>query len=452
MAAANVPGPAPLKVAVIGSGISGLSCAWLLDQRHEVTIYEAAQRLGGHANTVDVVGAEGPTPVDTGFIVYNEANYPNLTAMFRHLRVETRAAEMSFGVSLDDGALEYGSKHPLAMLAQPANLLRPRFWSMMKDLVRFYRTAPSILAAPDTALITLGELLDQGGYGRAFQDDHLLPQIGAIWSTSAVAARDYPAQALIRFFENHGLLKLTSRPQWRTVAGGSRVYVRKLASGFTGRIRTEAPVSQIRRTVSGVLVRDANGIEERYDRVVIATHADQALRMLGDPSSDERTVLGAFRYSQNLAVLHADPSLMPRRRVAWSAWNHLGRRDDADSFCVTYWMNELQGLPRQRDLFVTLNPCSPPRPETVLGRFDYDHPLFDTAALDAQKRLWSLQGHGGVWFCGAHFGAGFHEDGLQSGLAVAEQLGGVRRPWRVADESGRIHLEPVAAQMQELTA
>jgi predicted NAD/FAD-binding protein len=438
-----------LKVAVVGSGIAGLSCAWLLHAHHDVTVYEADPRIGGHSHTVDAPGAAGAVPVDTGFIVYNEENYPNLVALFDHLGVPTKTAEMSFGVSLDDGALEYGSAHPLAILAQPSNLFKPRFWSMMHDLVRFYREAPRALAALDRQPMTLGELLDQGGYGKAFQQDHLLPQIGAIWSTSPAGARDYPAAALIRFFENHGLLSLTRRPQWRTVAGGSRAYLSRLTAGFADRIRRGVKVAQVSRKASGVLVRDTSGGEERFDQVVLATHADQAMALLGAPTPQERELLGAFRYSQNLAVLHEDPSLMPKRRAAWSAWNHVGRRDEPDSFCVTYWMNELQGLPRDRDLFVTLNPCRPPRPEAVIGVYAYEHPLFDTHALSAQKRLWSLQGRGGVWFCGAHFGAGFHEDGLQSGLAVAEQLGGVRRPWRVAEESARIHLGERWRQAEE---
>jgi predicted NAD/FAD-binding protein len=456
-------GGQPLKVAVIGSGISGLSCAWLLHGSHEVTVYEADRRIGGHSHTVDsAAGADG-VPVDTGFIVYNEANYPNLTALFRHLGVQTQHAEMSFGVSLDGGALEYGSAHLGALLAQPGNLFKPRFWAMIKDLVRFYREAPQALAALERepltrGELTLGELLDRGGYGEAFQHDHLLPQVGAIWSTSPAGARDYPAAALIRFFTNHGLLNLTTRPQWRTVTGGSRAYVAKLTAPFADRIRRNAGVTAVRRlSGGGVEVRDVLGGAERFDRVVIATHADQALRLLQAPTAREQAILGAFRYSSNLAVLHSDPALMPRRRAAWSGWNHIGRRDQPDGFCVTYWMNLLQSLPRARPLFVTLNPCRTPDPAKVIGSYVYDHPLFDTAALDAQWRLWSLQGVGGVWYCGAHFGAGFHEDGLQSGLAAAEHLSAdqatpVRRPWSVADESGRIQIAAPLAPSEGLAA
>ena len=430
-------------IAVIGSGVAGMSCAWLLDQAHHVTVYEADGRIGGHSHTVQAPTPAGAVAVDTGFIVYNEANYPNLTALFAHLNVPTKATEMSFGVSLDDGALEYGSAHPLAIFAQPSNLVKPRFWSMLKDLVRFYREAPSALAALELQPATLGELLDRGGYGRAFQEDHLLPQVGAIWSTSPRGARDYPAAALIRFFENHGLLKLVNRPLWRTVEGGSRAYVKVLTAPFADRIRKGAPVTAVARENGRVRVTDAAGASQVYDAVVIAAHADQALAMLAQPTAAEETVLGAFQYSRNRAVLHTDRSLMPKRRAAWSAWNHIGRRDDPTGFCVTYWMNELQSLETPHDLFVTLNPNRPVAPQHVIRAIDYEHPLFDTAALDAQRKLWSLQGEGGVWFCGAHFGAGFHEDGLQSGLAVAEQLGGVRRPWTVQGESARIHLGPM---------
>ena len=414
MMQARTAAEAPLKVAVIGAGVAGLSCAWLLGERHNVTLYEAEERLGGHVHTVEVPIEGGPLAIDTGFIVYNVANYPNLTALFARLGVATRATEMSFGVSLDGGALEYGSAHPLALLAQPTNLLRPRFWSMLRDLVRFYREAPQALAALELQPQTLGELLDRGAYGRAFQEDHLLPQVGAIWSSSADQARDYPAASLIRFFENHGLLKILGRPAWRTVQGGSAAYVERLMQDYRGAVRLAAPVSEVRRTSQGVWVRETSGAEVSYDHVVLATHADQALRLLSTPTAGERELLGAFRYSRNVAVLHTDKALMPRRKAAWSAWNHMGRRGEAAGFCVTYWMNELQGLPEGQDFFVTLNPPQPPAAGTVLREIVYEHPLFDAAAMAAQRRLWSLQGDGGVWFCGAHFGAGFHEDGLQS--------------------------------------
>jgi predicted NAD/FAD-binding protein len=379
-----------------------------------------------------------------GFIVYNELNYPNLTALFAHLGIATRPSNMGFAVSLEDGGIEYGGDNLLTLFSQWRNLVRPRFWSMLHDLLRFYREAPAHACALDADATTLGEYLAAQGYGRPFQDDHLIPQAAAIWSASAGDIRDYPAAAFIRFCENHGLLKIMSRPLWRTVEGGSRSYVRRLTETAGLCTRLNAPVARIVRTSAGVLVHDRSGAVERFDSVVVATHADQALAMLADPSPREQELLGAFGYTTNRAVLHSDPRLMPRRRGVWSAWNYIGRAGAATgadpALCVTYWMNRLQDLPRATPLFVTLNPVVEPDPATVIRTETYQHPRFDAAAMKAQAQLWSLQGAGGVWWCGAYFGSGFHEDGLQSGLAVAERLGGVRRPWRVAGESSRIHL------------
>jgi uncharacterized protein len=440
-------GAAPLKIAVIGQGIAGMSAAWLLNQRHQVTCYEAQPRFGGHSHTVEAPSPGGPIPVDMGFIVYNEPNYPNLAALFRHLRVETAFTDMSFGVSLDDGALEYASTDFFTLFAQPRNLVRPRFWSMLGDIVRFCRQAPGHACALDARMTSLGDYLGEAGYGRAFQDDHLLPQAAAIWSASVGAIRDYPAAAFIRFCENHGLLNILDKPLWRTVRGGSRAYVDKLTSSLRPGARLGDAAVAVTRTPAGVLVRDSQGRTARYDDVVIACHADQGLALLQNPSAREREILGAFAYTRNVAVLHADPSLMPRRRRAWSSWNYLGASVAGGDrqLCVTYWMNLLQDLPRETPLFVTLNPFRAPDPATILRTETYEHPLFDAAALRAQKRLWSLQGAGGVWWCGAYFGAGFHEDGLQAGLATAEALGGVRRPWTVPNESGRISLGPAPA-------
>jgi uncharacterized protein len=435
------------KIAVVGSGISGLSAAWLLSRGHEVTLYEAARRLGGHTHTVDARVGEVTTPVDMGFIVYNEVTYPNLTALFGHLGIRTRATDMSFAVSLDDGAIEYGGVGLAPLLARPRNLASPRFWSMLSDLWRFYRTAPADLPKLDDDL-TLGAYLTLQGYGRAFQEDHLLPQAAAIWSAPVDCIREFPAVAFIRFFENHGLLKVAGRPIWRTVEGGSRAYIDKLIRPLEARVRSGAPVRSVRREADGVWVTDARGVSDRFDDVIIATHADEALSLLAGPTLRERTTLGAFRYTANTAVLHTDVRLMPRRRAVWSSWNYLGARpaDGRRDVCVTYWMNRLQGLRTPRPLLVTVNPITPPDPAQVLRREAFSHPLFDGPAIGAQRQLWALQGGGGVWFCGAHFGAGFHEDGLQAGLAVAEAIGGVRRPWSVAAESGRILSPPARVE------
>lgn len=430
-------------IAVVGTGISGLSAAWLLAKGHDVTVYEADERIGGHSNTVEIAVDGRPIAVDTGFIVYNEPCYPNLTALFDHLGVETAATDMSFAVSIDRGRLEYAGSDLAGLLAQPSNLLKPRFWSMVADLLRFYREAPRDL--PTMGDVSLADYLDANRYGSAFREDHLYPMAAAIWSTPSAEVGDYPAAAFVRFCENHGLLRLTGRPVWRTVKGGSREYVARLTASFRDRILTATPVVAIRRDADGVEVVDARGGRRRFDDVVIATHADRALVLLADPSPEERRLLGAFRYSRNEAVLHSDPDAMPRRRAAWASWNYLSDVREGDrALSVTYWMNRLQPLGDAPPLFVTLNPVREPDPARVHARIAYDHPLFDAATGRAQPELWSLQGVNRTWFCGAHFGAGFHEDGLQAGLAVAEDLGGLDRPWSVANDSTRIHRRPVA--------
>jgi predicted NAD/FAD-binding protein len=435
-------GDGALDIAVIGSGISGLAAAWLLSQRHRVTVYEADGRPGGHSNTVQVTGAGGrPVAVDTGFIVYNESAYPNLTALFTHLGVATQPSEMSFAVSLDGGALEYSGSGLRGLFAQPANLAKPRFWAMLRELVRFYREAPADAAR--FGLQPLDSYLDARGYGRAFRDDHLYPMAAAIWSTPAARVGDYPTEAFVRFCENHHLLSLGDRPAWRTVTGGSARYVARLVEGIGEPLRLDSAAVEVRRDASGVVVRtEGTAAPRRFDHVVIATHADQALRLLPDPSAAETRLLGAFGYTRNRAVLHSDAALMPRRRAVWSSWNYAADRRRAEAPCVTYWMNRLQGIADDTPLFLTLNPVREPAPGHMLRSEVYEHPVFDPRAMRAQDELWSLQGQRRTWFCGAYFGAGFHEDGLQAGLAVAEALGGVRRPWNVAGESDRIRLRP----------
>ena len=431
------------NIAVIGTGISGMSAAWLLSQRHKVTVYECDRRVGGHSNTVTVQGAKGPIAVDTGFIVYNEATYPNLTALFDHLNVPTQPSDMSFAVSLADGDLEYSGNNLSGLFAEKRNLFRPRFWSMLRDLQRFYREAPRDLAVLEEFHTTLGDYLDAGAYGAAFRNDHLLPMAAAIWSAPTsfdprlsgrlvhpLPGQSWPAPAAQSSAMAH---RPRRQPRLRRTADAMLTRI-----GYAFR-------QALRRCIAAadfVKVRDRDGHVETFDHVVIATHADQALAMLDDPTAQERRLLGAFRYSRNTAVLHSDPALMPKRRAVWSSWNHIGPDDnDDDGACptVTYWMNLLQNIPHDTPLFVTLNPRRMPRNE--LHSEIYEHPLFDSAAITAQRQLWSLQGQRRTWFCGAYFGAGFHEDGLQAGLAVAEALGGVRRPWTVANESGRIAID-----------
>jgi len=381
--------------------------------------------------------------VDTGFIVYNNQNYPNLTALFRHLDVPTKDSDMSFAASLRSGALEYAGSDLNGLLGQRSNVLRPGFWRMVKDILRFYESAPALLLDSDDSDLSLEAYLTREGYCQEFVCDHLLPMGAAIWSTTPPDMLAYPARAFVAFFRSHGLLALRGRPKWQTVDGGSREYVSRLTASYADRIRY-AGVRSVRRTAVGAVVEDENGHAELYDRVVIAAHADEALALLSDADAFEENLLGKWRYTRNKAVLHSDPRLMPRRRRVWASWNFIGTSHGRDepNLCVSYWMNRLQGLPSRLPLFVTLNPIVRPREELIHYETDYSHPLFDGAALWAQRRLWSLQGRRNTWFCGSYFGHGFHEDGLQAGLAVAEQLGGVKRPWTVPDESGRLYLPP----------
>lgn len=432
-----LPSERPRKIAVVGTGIAGLSAAWLLSTHHDVTVFEADARVGGHCHTLDT----GFARVDTGFIVYNETTYPNLTALFSHLGVTTTESNMSFAVSMDDGALEYAGSSLGGLFAQRSNLASLRFWSMLRDLVRFYRDAPSGVRGVGP-FASLDDYLNLAGFGAAFREDHLYPMAAAIWSTPAIDIGKYPAVSFIRFCENHGLLKFFRRPIWRTVEGGSSTYVEKLIQPFRHRIRTNAPVTSIRRVNGAVEVSTPGAEPEWFDHVVIGAHADQARSMLVDPSTDEAKLLGAFAYGRNETVLHSDPSLMPRRRNVWSSWNYLANSRAASPAqakpCVTYWMNRLQHIPDETQLFVTLSPAREPAADSVYWRGVYQHPLFDAATLGAQEKLWTLQGRRNTWFCGSYFGSGFHEDAIQSGLAVAESLGGRRRPWQVAGESDRI--------------
>ncbi|HCX68130.1 FAD-dependent oxidoreductase [Parvibaculum sp.] len=442
-------GPGPrLRIAVAGTGISGLAAAWLLAARHDVTVYEKNERPGGHSNTVVAPCPEGDVPVDTGFIVYNEANYPNLTAMFRYLGVETQESNMSFAASLETGGkrrFEYSGSGLNGIFADRRNIVSPRMWRMISEIVKLYRAAPELAHVEGLDRKPLGDFLREQGYSASLCDDHLLPMCAAIWSLPVERVEQFPALAFLRFFDNHGLMRLKGRPVWRTVAGGSREYVKKLAAPLEGRIRYGAGIADVRRDAGGVTVTDETGASERYDHIVIGSHSDEALAMLGDADGDERRLLGAMPYQRNVAWLHSDESFMPQERRVWASWNYMGG-GAGSPVCVSYWMNRLQNLPTERQLFVTLNPSQEPAPGSVVTRIDYDHPVFDAGAFAAQRRLWQLQGKRRTWFCGAYFGSGFHEDGLQAGLAVAEELGGVRRPWAVENASGRIHLGTAAKE------
>ncbi len=418
------------RVAVVGSGISGLSAAWLLSQRYAVTLFEAADVLGGHTNTVDVT-LEGRTfPVDTGFLVFNDRTYDNLCALFDHLGVASVASDMSFSVRVDEDRLEWAGSSLATVFSQKRNLIKPEFWGMLKDILHFNRQSTALVEQDVAAEGTLGQFLDRGGYGRAFREWYLLPMSAAIWSCPTASMLGYPASTFLRFCYNHGLLQVNGRPKWRTVVGGGREYVRRLAADIED-VRLGSPVLGVRRGPEGVQVRTARGVE-RFDSIVLAGHSDQALSMLEDVDPEESAVLGAIGYQPNDAWLHTDESLLPRSRDAWSAWNYLTgeARLDGRPVTVSYLINVLQPLPCKAPVIVTLNPARAPRSESVLRRISYAHPVFDVAAIEAQKRIPAMQGRRNTWFCGAWTGYGFHEDGLKSGLAVANAMG-VTAPWQV---------------------
>ncbi|ESQ80064.1 NAD(P)/FAD-dependent oxidoreductase [Asticcacaulis sp. YBE204] len=432
------------KIAIVGTGISGLSAAWHLHPHADITVFEKDNAPGGHSHSVNIGTDAEPLWVDMGFIVFNTPCYPNLTALFNHLGVRHQLSDMSFGVSIDEGDLEYASVSLSGLLAQWRNVARPRFLKLLWDLLRFYKQAPIDKASTACDDLTLGQYLKQKRYSRAFVEDHLLPQAAAIWSTSAAEIMDYPFRAFITFFENHGLLKLTDRIHWRTVTGGSQAYVKALIAPFRDRIRTGCGIASATRHAGGVTLTDQHGAVYEFDQVVFASHAHDTLRIIADADATERDILGQFQYTDNTVVLHTDEALMPKRKHAWSSWNYIGREDEVSSgrmLCVTYWMNLLQGI-KGKDLFVTLNPVRPVDPAKIIKTMPFDHPLFNQAAIAAQGRLGEIQGTRNTWFCGAYFGSGFHEDGLQSGLAVAEAISGVERPWVFDWGRSRIHWRP----------
>jgi len=415
------------RIAIIGTGISGLGSAYLLNPDHEITVYEKAPRIGGHSRTVTVDYDGRALPVDTGFIVFNRPNYPNLSGLFSHLGVPSHASDMTFAASIRDGWLEWGAKDLGAVIGQRRNLLRPKFGLLVRDVMIFNARAQNMVERhPD---LSLEGLIRKLGLGDWFRRYYLLPMSGAIWSCPPCEMMNFPARTLVRFFANHHLLSVTGQPQWRTVTGGSQEYVRRLTAPFAHRIRVNCGAVAVTRQEGKVQVKDSQGGFESYDQVVMACHGDETQALLKDSDRDEQAVLSAFRYQKNRAVLHRDPSLMPRRRRCWASWVY---SSDGDFFhpkiTVTYWMNLLQGIDQNYPLFVSLNPKRDIPEALIFDEAEFDHPLFDQAAIAAQSRIAALQGRRGTWYAGAHLGHGFHEDGLASAVWVARTLGAAI-PW-----------------------
>ena len=423
-----------MKIAIVGSGISGLAAAHRLQAEAHVTLFEAGSYFGGHTHTVDVTL---PTPaghpathgVDTGFLVFNERTYPQLIALLAELNVATAPSDMSFSVQVPGAAggrpLEWSGSSLSTVFAQRSNLLRPRFWGMLADLLRFNQLTTRLALANEEAALAqpLGDFLQAQRFGDAFRDWYFLPMLGCIWSCPTEQMLRFPVATMVRFCHNHGLLQVADRPQWHTVVGGARHYVDKIVANLADK-RLNTPVRRIERDAAGVRVVTDHGAE-RFDRVVLATHSDQALSLLAAPTAQERAVLGAIRYQPNRAVLHTDASVLPRRRAAWAAWNYeraARQGDESARVCLHYWLNQLQPLPFAQPVVVSLNPVQAIAPQQVIGEYDYDHPVFDLSAIQAQAEVPQLQGEQHSWFCGAWTGYGFHEDGLKSGLAVADAL------------------------------
>jgi len=422
-----------MRIAIVGAGISGLTAAHQLHRQHDVHVFEANDYAGGHTNTVDVELDGQHHAVDTGFIVFNERTYPNFISLLAELGVASQPSPMSFSVKCERTGLEYNGTSRNALFAQRRNLVSPKFLGMIRDILRFHREAPSILRSGDTGL-TLGQYLRENAYSRQFIDHYIIPMGAAIWSSGPGAMEDFPARHFIAFFSNHGLLQLRDRPRWFVIQGGSRQYVNKLIEPFADRVHLRSPVRNVRRTRNGVYLTMASGESRHFDALFLACHSDQALAMLSDPSPLERDVLGAIKYEYNQAILHTDHRILPRRRLAWAAWNYHIPKHDRNRVALTYNMNILQSLKASRQLCVTLNYGEHIDPAKVIRKIDYHHPVFTAESLAAQRRHVELNGANQTYYCGAYWRNGFHEDGVVSALNAVDAF-------RRSESNEQLHLQ-----------
>jgi len=415
-----------MKIAIIGAGISGLGAAYLLADQHDITLYEKNKYIGGHSRTIDVTTAKTTIAVDTGFIVFNNWNYPNLLGLFGELGVPYLKSDMSFGVSIENGWLEYSS---YGLFTQKKNLFRLQYWKMLANIIRFNKQAPKYIERDSD--ISLGDCLEELQMSRWFKQYYLLAMGAAIWSCPLETILEFPAQTFLRFFKNHGLLNIKNRPQWYTVKGGSRAYVAKLMSNILPKINVMNGAVKVQQNTSdSFAVTDTSGITNIYDQVIFACHADEALALIENPTEQEYSVLGAFRYQSNKVIVHSDESFMPKIRKCWASWVYLSetQEDKKQTVSLSYWMNNLQSLPDDKTILVTLNPDRRPDAQHIIDEHVFSHPIFDLPAIKAQQRISEIQGARGLWFCGAYQRYGFHEDGLLSAVNVAESLG-AEIPW-----------------------
>jgi len=417
-----------MKIAVIGSGISGLAISYLLNKKHNITLFEKNDYIGGHSRTVEINDNGKMLAVDTGFIVFNKHNYPLLTSLFKYLYVKVIKSAMSFGVSIEQGEIEYGTNTISSFFGQKKNLASLSFWKMIYDIFRFNSKAK--VTVEQNSSINLGQLLEILKLNSWFKEYYLLPMGGSIWSTSVKEMLNFPAITFINFFDNHGLLSIANQPQWYTVEGGSKEYVKKISQGFLEKIKLNARIEKIVRGENCIEIHHKNKIVDKFDHVILATHSDTSLKLLESPSKLEQDILGSINYQKNLMVLHSDINFMPRRKKAWSSWVYLSNSHNSEKqVSLSYWMNNLQSLNTTTPIIVTLNPATQPNASLIYDVYEFEHPVFNQKAIDAQKSIFKIQGENNVWYCGAWQRHGFHEDGLLSAVNLAKQFD-VNIPWQ----------------------